>query len=44
MVTKEVERNRANWKKWVVGPYKFLLESDTYKKGAEEWESGCTRC
>ena len=38
MLIEEVDRNRADWKKWVLGPYKVPLQSDTYKKDVEEWE------
>ena len=40
MLTEEVDRNRADWKKGVLGPYKILLQSETYKKDVAEWEIG----
>ena len=40
MLTEEVVRNRADWKKWVMGPYRLLLQSETYKRDVEDWEVG----
>ena len=43
MHAEEVDRNKADWKKWILGPYKVLLQSDTYKKDVKNGRSRCMK-
>ena len=44
MLTEEVDRNRVDWKKWVLGPYRVLLQSETYKTVKKMWRTRKSAC